>query len=99
MAALRTYRLFISRAWHRSNDYQRVSRFLDEAPNFRWENLSVPEHDPVSSERLTYELNNQMRPEDAFLIIAGMYAAHSEWIEYELNFARRIGRSIIGIQR
>ena len=40
-----------------------------------------------------------MRPADAFLIIAGMYAAQSDWIEFELNFARRIGRPVIGIQK
>jgi hypothetical protein len=38
-----------------------------------------------------------MRPEDVFLIIAAMYAAHSDWIDFELQFARRIGRPIIGI--
>lgn len=40
-----------------------------------------------------------MRPADVFLIIAGMYAAHSEWIDFELSFARRIGRPIIGIMK
>ena len=38
-----------------------------------------------------------MRLADVFLIIAGMYAAHSHWIDFELRFARRIGRPIIGI--
>lgn len=38
-----------------------------------------------------------MRPADVFLIIAGMYAAHSQWIDFELRFARRIGRPIVGI--
>jgi hypothetical protein len=27
-----------------------------------------------------------------------MYVAHSDWIQYEINFARRIGRPIIGIR-
>jgi hypothetical protein len=98
MPVLRTYQVFISHAWHRSEAYSRVVQFLNEAPNFRWRNLSVPEHDPVSSDRLEYELRNQMRPADVFLILAGMYAAHSDWIEWELTFARRVGRPIIGIQ-
>jgi len=74
-----------------------VVEFLNDATNFYWHNLSVPRHDPVSSKELTYQLHNQMRDADAFLIIAGMYAVHSDWIEYEINFARRIGRPIIGI--
>ena len=97
MPVLRTYRLFISHAWDYSDDYWRVVEFLNEAANFRWENLSVPEHDPVTAEDLEYELRNQMRPADAFLIIAGMYASYREWIDFELSFAQRIGRPIIAI--
>jgi hypothetical protein len=47
MPALRTYRVFISHAWAYSDDYRRIVQFLNDAPNFAWENLSVPEHDPV----------------------------------------------------
>src|SRR5262245_56999713 len=97
MPALRTYRVFISHAWEYSTDYYRVEEFLHDAPAFRWENLSVPQHDPLHPSDLAYELRNQMRPADVFLIIAGMYAAHSDWIDFELQFARRIGRPIIGI--
>ncbi|MFN7022154.1 MAG: TIR domain-containing protein [Phycisphaerales bacterium] len=99
MPALRQYKVFISHAWKYNEDYNRIVKFLNEAPNFIWENLSVPEHDPIkNSEQLTYELNAQMRPANVFLILAGMYVAHSDWIQYEINFARRIGRPIIGIR-
>ena len=97
MARLRRYRIFISHAWEYSADYFRVVRFLDKAPNFSWENLSVPEHDPLSMQNLNYELRNQMRPADAFIIIAGMYVNHSDSIDFEMNFARRIGRPIIAL--
>jgi hypothetical protein len=101
MPYLRTYRIFVSHAWHRGEHYNRVISWLNGAANFAWENLSVPEHDPVKgndSEALAYELRNQMRPADAFIILAGMYAAHSDWIDFELSFARRIGRPIIGVR-
>jgi hypothetical protein len=99
MPSLRPYRIFISHAWDYSDDYHRVVGFLDEAPCFRWENLSVPEHDPVDDDDIPYELRNQMRKCDAFLIIAGMYAANREWIDFEMRFARRVGRPIIGIRK
>lgn len=99
MPALREYKVFISHAWKYSDNYNRIVRFLSEAPNFTWRNLSVPEHDPIeSSEKLTARLNDQMRPANVFLILGGMYVAHSDWIQYEINFARRIGRPIIGIR-
>lgn len=97
MALLKTYRVFISHAWHYSADYLRVVQFLDAAPRFRWMNLSVPEHDPLSMHDLAYELRNQMRPADVFIIIAGMYVNHSESIDFEMSFARRIGHPIIAL--
>jgi hypothetical protein len=99
MPALREYKLFISHAWAYNEDYYRLEEFLNAAPNFRWKNLSVPQHDPIKkSEQLAYELHNQMRPANAFLILTGLYVAHSDWIQYEVAFARRIGRPIIGIR-
>jgi MTH538 TIR-like domain (DUF1863) len=97
VALLRTYRVFISHAWDYSAEYFRVVQFLDEAPNFRWENLSVPEHDPLATHKLEYLLRNQMRPADVFIVIAGMYVNHSESIDFEMSFARRIGRPIIAV--
>ena len=99
MPALKDYKVFISHAWSYTDDYYRIEKWLNEAPNFTWTNLSVPKHNPIlNAEQLTKELNNQMRPADAFVILAGMYVSHSDWIQYEINFARRIGRPIIGIQ-
>lgn len=99
MPALRTYETFISHAWKYDEDYYRIEKMLNEAPNFLWHNLSVPRHDPIlNAEQLTKELHNQMRPADVFIILAGMYVAHSEWIQYEINFARRIGKPILGIK-
>jgi hypothetical protein len=42
----------------------------------------------MSGSDLDYEVRNQMRPADVFVIIAGMYVAHSGWIDFELAFAR-----------
>ena len=99
MPALLTYQVFISHAWRYSQDYHRVVNFLNEAPHFRWLNLSVPEHDPAPEFQLEYDLRAQMRNADVFLTIAGMYAAHSSWIDFELSFARRIGRPDIGVRK
>jgi hypothetical protein len=99
MPALRNYKVFISHAWDYNEDYYRCVKFLNDAVHFDWTNLSVPEHDPIlDSKKLEAELNNQMRPANVFLILSGMYVAHSDWILYEINFARRIGRPIIGIK-
>jgi len=100
MPSLRTYQIFISHAWKHHEEYDSVVRLLDTAPNFDWHNLSVPQHDPLlvgDTEKLEQLLRDQMRTAQAFVILGGMYAAHSDWIEFEVNFARRIGRPIIGV--
>jgi len=100
MPALRDYKIFISHAWDYNDDYYRMVKLLNEANHFEWTNLSVPEHDPIlnTGDKLAAALNTQMRNANIFLILSGMYVAHSDWIEYEVNFARRVGRPIIGIQ-
>lgn len=99
MPHLRVYNVFISHAWDYNESYYRLVSYLDAAPNFQWKNLSVPEHDPIlNNDQLVYKLNAQMRPAHVFLILAGMYVGHSEWIQYEINFARRIGRPIVGVR-
>ncbi len=98
MPTLRVYKLFISHAWHRSEHYRKVVQWLDEAPNFQWENVSVPKDDPVDDDELEKELRDKMRDVDAFVILSGMYAAHSDVIEFELKWARIMGRPIIGLK-
>lgn len=99
MPALRKYSVFICHDWEYSDSYYRICEFLDEAPNFIWKNMSVPEHDPLDTDdMLQKNLRDQIRPADVMLVLAGMYSARSGWMDWEMAFARRIGKSIIGIK-
>jgi hypothetical protein len=99
MPALRTYSLFICHDWEYGDDYQRICDFLDAAPNFLWNNLSVPEHDPLDTDdMLQKNLRDQIRPADVMLVMAGMYTARSIWMDWEIAFGRRIGKSIVGVR-
>lgn len=99
MPILRTYSLFICHDWQYSDEYYRISELLDGAPSFRLRNLSVPEHDPLDTDdMLQKNLRDQIRRADVMLVLAGMYAARSDWMEWEMAFARRINKSIIGVR-
>jgi hypothetical protein len=72
---------------------------LREYWNFEFLNYSVPQHDPIDSiDTLAKKLFAQMRPAQVVLILAGMYAHHSDWIQYEINEAKRLKKPIIGVK-
>ncbi len=101
MPPLRDYHLFISHAWRYDDDYHRLVNLLDKAPNFRWSNYSVPEHDPLDADntrKLEQELRKQISPASVVLIIAGMYVNFRQWIEYEIEVAKDYRKPIIGIE-
>lgn len=104
MPQLKTYDLFISHAWFYSKGYNRVVELLNDANNFQWRNYSVPEHDPVvdpnteaGKRKLTQELDQQIRPVNCFLVMAGMYASYKYWIQKEVEIAQSYGKPIIGL--
>lgn len=99
MPTLRTYSVFICHDWEYSDEYYRICNFLNDAPNFSWSNQSVPEHDPLDTgDMLQKNLRDQIRPADVMLVLAGMYTARSAWMDWEMDFARRIGKHIIGVK-
>lgn len=105
MPALKTYGLFVSHAWTYNAEYYRLVGMLDNAPNFYWRNYSVPEHDPiinpstqVGQGKLLAELDKQVRPVNCVLIVSGMYAAYSGWIQAEIKIAEGYSKPIVGIR-
>lgn len=101
MPELKTRRLFISHAWTYSAHYETLVRWFNEEPNFSWWNYSVPSDDRCPDKTksgLKTCLTNQINPAQGIIILAGMYAAHSEWIDYEIDEAVRLGKTIIGVR-
>jgi hypothetical protein len=98
MPYLKTYDLFISHAWDYNDEYYRLVKMLNAAPNFTWRNYSVPEHDPLAGgAQLGQQLDNQVRPVNAVLILAGMYVNHRDWIQFEVELAQKYNKPIIGL--
>ncbi len=102
---LKIYDLFISHAWRNSDDYDRLVDILNAAPRFEWRNYSSPRHDPAKDpdtaagrRALRIALDGQIRPVNCVLIISGMYAAYSFWIQAEINIAESYGKPIVGIR-
>lgn len=99
------YRLFISHAWRYGEDYDRLCNLLNKAPSFSWLNWSAPEDKPaipdwmvVPNDIVLQEIAKKIGMADCVLVIAGMYANHSSWIQAEMNLARNLGKPLIGIK-
>jgi hypothetical protein len=99
-----TYKLFISHAWNRA-EYDSLVDLIRQDMSFLWENLSVPKENPIamllalpkSIRTLVHELDDRIRQADCVLIISGMYVAHRQWIQSEIEAALDFRRPIVGV--
>lgn len=101
-----TYNIFISHAWRYSEHYKKVVQWINEAQDekkLNWKNYSVPKHNPLldpdddnDKQKLKNELDEQIRPVSLVIVLAGMYATYSDWIDYEINTAVSYDKYIIG---
>jgi hypothetical protein len=101
MPYLSTYKLFISHAWDYHDDYTRLVDLLKNANLFQHSNYSVPKDDKfgrLSTDELKEELRQQIRPVNCFLALGGVYMSYSSWIQFELDFAKSLGKPIICIK-
>lgn len=91
MALLKTYDLFNSHSWAYSDAYEKLCSFLNSAPNFKYRNYSVPKDSPIHNVRidaLLYQaIKNKISPANIVIIMAGVYAAFSKWINKEIKIA------------
>ncbi len=101
MSALKTYVGFISHAWNNHDEYLRLETMLRSAPRFNFRNSSVPRTNciapPLTAAKLQAALDEQIRIANVVLILSGMYAAHSEWVNTEIAIAASYQKPIIGI--
>ena len=87
-----TYNLFISHSWNYSDQYDRIVELLRQRPNFEFRDYSVPPDDPIhnaaNDAQLRVAIRNQMIPCHAIIILAGVYATYSKWINAEIDLAK-----------
>lgn len=101
MPFLHRYKIFISHAWKYGGSYDRIIEFLDAANNLIYSNYSIPwekRFEGLYKYQLEDELRDQIRPVEVVLIIGGMYVSYSNWIQFEIDFAKELGKPIIGIK-
>lgn len=103
--SVKTYRIFISHSWAYKEQYKSLIRMLTNAERFSFVDYSVPPDDPIhdadDDERLREEIRNQMSPCHVILILAGVYASYSRWINEEIDLAESGflgGKAIVAVE-
>lgn len=85
----RTYNLFISHSWKHERQYHGLENLLK---SFGFNNYSVPKDDPIhnagNDAQLQQAIKNQMSPCSAVIVLAGVYATYSKWINKEIDLAK-----------
>lgn len=95
------YRLFISHSWRYDENYQRVIELISNQ-ELKFYDHSVPKNDPIhttgSDQELYEAIEAKMKGTSCILILAGVYATYSNWINKEIEIAQKYGKSIIAIE-
>ena len=90
---MRTFNLFVSHSWRYGDQYSRLSNLLSGRRYFAFRDHSVPQDDPVhnatNASQLRRAIRNQMTPCHFVLILAGVYASYSKWINIEIELAKK----------
>ena len=86
------YNLFISHSWAYSDTYDGLLRLLNKDYTFNYANYSVPKNDPVhtngTDKQLYAAIKEQISHASVVLILAGVYATYSKWINKEITIAQ-----------
>ncbi|NVK52480.1 MAG: TIR domain-containing protein [Flavobacteriaceae bacterium] len=95
------YRLFISHSWAYGDAYDKITKLLKDQ-NLLFYDYSVPKNDPVhtngTDKQLKVAIENKIKGTHCILILAGVYANYSKWIQKEINIAIEQGKPIIAIE-
>lgn len=96
----KNHRVFISHSWDHSTDLLGLRRLLNERGYFNVEFKEVSRFEPINSINASYvkaRLKEKILSSDIVIGLAGMYASHSDWMEWELDTAVSNGVPIIGV--
>lgn len=95
------YRLFISHSWNYSGQYNSIIDFL-ERQEVDYYNHSVPKDDPIHTNGTDKQLYDAIEAKikgcSCVIIMAGVYATYSKWINKEINIAKKYGKPIIAVK-
>ena len=94
------YKIFISHSWQYSDTLESLRKLIDARGYFNATYEESTRDNPINSGNESYvktRLTQKIAASDIILALAGVYASHSSWIQWELDKALELGIPIIGV--
>jgi len=96
------HHLFISHSWAYGKNYDSLIKKLRERSYFSFSDYSVPKNDPIhtngTAKELKEAIERKMKPCGVIIILAGVYATYSKWINKEIEIAKKYNKPILAIE-
>lgn len=97
---MKNYTIFVSHSWDHSDDLDGLHSLLRRRGYFSYDAREVTRDKPINSLNATYiksQLREKIRSSNILLALAGIYASHSEWMQWEIEIAKGLGVPVVGI--
>lgn len=94
------HKIFISHSWDHSDDLKRLRDLLNSRGYFNVDFKEVSKMERINSENSYYikkKLRERILESNVMIGLCGIYASHSEWMEWELETASANGIPVIGV--
>nr|WP_176704751.1 TIR domain-containing protein [Pseudomonas sp.]AQZ19950.1 hypothetical protein pA3J1_p13 [Pseudomonas sp.]QBM91779.1 hypothetical protein pA7J1_p07 [Pseudomonas sp.] len=94
------YKIFISHSWQHSDTLEALRDLINARSHFSATYEESTKDKPINSESESYvktRLAQKIGNSNIVLALAGVYASHSSWIEWELNKAIDLSIPIVGV--
>ena len=96
----KTYQVFISHSWDHNKVLQDLKDLIDGRGYFPAEYTQIEKTCPINSDLawvIKANITKRLENSDIVLAIAGLFASHSEWMQWEMDKAKELGLKIIGV--
>ncbi len=86
------YHIFISHSWSYGSNYSNLVKLLRQNSGFIFKDYSVPKDDPIhnanNDAQLRQAIRDQTGPCSVVIVLAGVYATYSKWMNEEVALAK-----------
>lgn len=94
------YKIFISHSWQYTDTLEALRNLINTRGYFNATYEESTKDKPINSNDESYikrRLAQKIGNSDVILALAGVYASHSSWMQWELDKAIELGIPVIGV--